>query len=259
MPRPDLCGARNDEKDILMNNNHPVADLHIHSVASGHAFSTVNEIVEAASNRGLKLVSITDHGPAMPGGAHLYHFWNLRVLPKEMNGVRILKGVEANIISSEGEIDIPNDILQQLDVVLVGLHYKCGYEGKTIEENTHTLIRAMERHNINIITHAGNPIFPLDYDVICQKAKENNVAIEFNNSSYVETTSRSGSYKLDLKLAESVKKYKPAVVLGSDAHLSLDVGNFDKAISLIEETGIDKELILNYSVEKVLEFLEKRL
>jgi putative hydrolase len=241
-----------------MNNNHPVADLHIHTIASGHAYSTVKEIVDMAETKGLKLVAITDHGPAMPGGAHLYHFWNLRVFPEKIGNIRILKGAEVNIVGSEGEIDIPKDLLGDLDIVLLALHFNCGYKGKTKEENTHTLIKAMEKHKINVISHAGNPIFPLDYDLLCKKAKENNVAIEFNNSSYTKATSRSGSYKLDLELAVSVKKYRPAVVLGSDAHFALDVGNFEKALSLIEKTGVDKELILNYSAEKVLNFLKDK-
>ena len=67
------------------------ADLHVHTVASGHAYSTVEEITREAARRGLTLVGITDHGPGLPGGAHQYHFWNLRILPEVLNGVRILK------------------------------------------------------------------------------------------------------------------------------------------------------------------------
>lgn len=235
----------------------PIADLHIHTVASGHAFSTIKEVVDTAKEKRVKLVAITDHGPAMPGGAHLYHFWNLRVLPEEMDGVRVLKGAEANITGPNGEIDLPLDLLKHLNIILVALHYKCGYKGETKEENTRTLLKAMENHKINIIAHAGNPIYPLDFDAICMKAKEKNIAIEFNNSSYESSTSRSGSYELDLELAKFVKKHKNIIALGSDAHLASDVCKFDKAINLLEKTGIDKEQVLNYSVEKVLEFLGK--
>ena len=66
------------------------ADLHVHTVASGHAYSTVSEIVSAARTRGLGLVALLDHGPGCPGGAHPWHFWNMRVLPSTLDGVRIL-------------------------------------------------------------------------------------------------------------------------------------------------------------------------
>ena len=83
-----------------------VADLHIHTVSSGHAYSTVMENVRAAADKGLEMIAITDHGPAMPGGPHEYHFGNMQVLPDELFGVRILKGVEANVIDRAGNLDL---------------------------------------------------------------------------------------------------------------------------------------------------------
>ena len=55
-----------------------VADLHIHSVATGHAYCTINEMAQAAADIGLEMIGITDHGPSMPDGPHLYYFGNLR-------------------------------------------------------------------------------------------------------------------------------------------------------------------------------------
>ncbi len=48
----------------------PIADLHVHSVASGHAFSTIEETCRQAKKKELELVAITNHGPALPGGAN---------------------------------------------------------------------------------------------------------------------------------------------------------------------------------------------
>ena len=79
-------------------------DMHNHTIASGHAYSTVQEIASVASMKGLKYVGITDHGPAMPGGPHIFHIGNQRVLPKVIEGVQVLKGVEANILDQEGSI-----------------------------------------------------------------------------------------------------------------------------------------------------------
>ena len=76
-----------------------LVDLHTHTVSSGHAYNTITENALAASRRGLKLLGMTDHGPSMPGAPHLYHFGNLSIIPEEISGVKILPGVEANIIN----------------------------------------------------------------------------------------------------------------------------------------------------------------
>ena len=57
-----------------------LTDLHIHTVASGHAYSTIEEIARAAGEKGLEIIAITDHTAGMPGGAHDFHFQNLGVV-----------------------------------------------------------------------------------------------------------------------------------------------------------------------------------
>jgi len=64
------------------------ADLHMHTVNSGHAYSTVDELAKTASFKGLKLIAITEHGPNLPGGPHEYFFGNMSIIPNEMYGVK---------------------------------------------------------------------------------------------------------------------------------------------------------------------------
>ena len=77
-------------------------DLHTHALSSGHAYSTVKENIEYAKINNLKYYGISDHGINMPGGPHLFYFQNLKVIPSEVNGVRVLRGMEANIIDYDG-------------------------------------------------------------------------------------------------------------------------------------------------------------
>ena len=56
-------------------------DVHTHTVASGHAYSTIDENVRYASEQGFELVGISDHAPKMPGGTHNFYFLNLRIIP----------------------------------------------------------------------------------------------------------------------------------------------------------------------------------
>ena len=104
-----------------------VADCHFHTISSGHAYSTINEYAEEASEKGLELIGMTDHGPAMLGGPHIYHFDNLKVIPDNLHGVEILKGIEANIIGYDGTIDVEDEKLEalNLDIVISSFHSPC--------------------------------------------------------------------------------------------------------------------------------------
>ena len=82
-----------------------IADLHTHTIASTHAYSTVTEMAQAAADAGLYALALTDHGRRMPGAPGAYYFESLGLIPKELFGVRMLKGMEANITDYEGNID----------------------------------------------------------------------------------------------------------------------------------------------------------
>ncbi len=231
-------------------------DLHTHTVNSGHAYSTLTENVKSASARGLKAIGITDHGPALPGGAHDYHFWNLRILPKELEGVRVYKGIEANIVDDKGRLDLENDALEALDVVLIGFHPKCGYESDDIKKNTTTLIRAMSNPLVHIVVHPGNPWFPVDPDRIVEAAAKYNVMMEMNNSSFV--LSRPGGQDLSRDIGRAVFESGQDIVLGSDAHWSAQVGHLDEALDEVEKIGFPPDRIINTSAERVDDFLRSK-
>ncbi|HEY3375734.1 MAG TPA: phosphatase [Candidatus Aquicultor sp.] len=234
------------------------ADLHVHTVASGHAYSTVDEITREAAKRGLKMVAITDHGPCLPGGAHRYHFWNLRIMPPELHGVRILRGIEANIINEAGEIDLPLDYLEHLDIVLAGFHPSCGYESTTAKKNTETLIRAIQNPVIDAIVHPGNMKFPIKPEPVVEVAAQAGMALELNNSSFLPASSREFAYETDEAIARFAKEQAVPIILSSDAHIYTQVGDVMYAAALAFDVGLPAEQILNTSVEAVLDYLAKR-
>ncbi len=234
------------------------ADLHTHTVASGHAFSTVAENIQGALEKGLKLIGITDHGPGLPGGAHAFHFWNLRILPREVQGIKILRGIEANITDAEGNVDLAEELLETLDIVHLALHTHCGYEDQGAKKNTDTVIKAMENPHVDVLVHPGNRKFPIDPVRIVEAAKENAVLLEVNNSSFLTSTSRAGSYELDLAIINEAREQGIDVVVGSDAHYKDAVGSFGAALELLGSTGFPFDRILNASAEKVIQFLEAK-
>ncbi|OWZ83804.1 phosphatase [Natranaerobius trueperi] len=231
------------------------ADLHTHTISSGHAYSTVKEMAEAASRKGLQMIGITDHGPAMPGGPHLYHFGNLKVLPEELYGVEILQGVEANIVDHDGNIDIPERYLHKLDWIAAGFHPIC-YPGGNLEENTKAMIKALENPFVDVVVHPGNPEFQVNGEKIVKVARDLGKLLELNNSSL--TVSRQGSEENCELIASLVANHGGQVVIGSDAHYCEDVGNLSKALQMAIDSGLTEEHILNTSVSKIKTFLSKR-
>ncbi len=230
-----------------------IADMHTHTVASGHAYSTVNELAQAALRKGLKALAITDHGPALPGGPHLYHFGAMRFIPSWIDGVRILRGVEANIIGPDGALDMPEHYLAKLDFIMAGLHEGCGFDDRGIARNTEAVLLAMASSRIKAISHSGNPEFPVHLEKLVEGALKTGTALEINNSSL--SISRRGSRPNCERLAELIARSGALVMVGSDAHIAQGVGEFDEAVALLEKAGIPAEQVVNSSFERLLDFL----
>lgn len=103
-------------------------DVHTHTLASGHAFSTLQEMVQAAAEKGLKLLGITEHSPGIPGTCDSIYFRNLHVVPRRMYGVDLLLGAEINILNTQGDLDMEEWMMKYLDLKIAGIHSLC-YEG----------------------------------------------------------------------------------------------------------------------------------
>jgi putative hydrolase len=230
-----------------------VADLHVHTVSSGHAYSTIEEYVDQAVKIGLKAIAITDHGSSMPGAPHYYHFANLRMVPDKLRGIRIYRGIEANVIDADGTIDLPPEKFTKLDIVMVAMHPRCGYENQGEEKNTEVLLKAIAKNpEINIIAHPGNRKNPNNIEQTVAAAKEHNNAIEINNNSFL---SRAGSEERCLAFAREVKRQDARVVIGTDSHISTMLGVFTDALKLIKEAGLMEKHVLNTSLKKIDEYL----
>ncbi len=229
------------------------SDLHIHTIASGHGYSTIKEIVDAANEKGLKTIAITDHGLNMPGAPHLYHFTNMISMPRIMQGVEVLRGVEANILDTSGKVDMPDEVMSEyLDIVLAGFHYGTGYQGTTKEENTEAMVAAIKNPHVNIIAHPDNPNYPIDVETVVRAAKEYNKALELNNSSFIV---RPGSIKICIQISRLCKKYNVPVSINSDSHICYNVGEISGVTEIAVKEGIRKSQIINYTTSALKEYL----
>jgi len=229
-----------------------VADLHCHSIASGHAYSTIQELVASAKNIRLGMIALTDHGISLEGSPGIYYFWNMSSFPEVIDGVRVLKGVEANIIDYEGNLDMPENVLEKLDIVIASLHDIC-LEPGTKSQNTAALLNVLKNPNVDIIGHPDNPMYQIDIDEVVSAAKEYGKLIEMNNKSFFV---RRGAEEFTEKIALAAKKYGTKLSCGSDAHSSFEVGSFDIITKIIKDCDIPEELIINTSKEKVCKHLK---
>ncbi|WP_320826836.1 phosphatase [Reinekea sp.] len=235
-----------------------LCDTHSHTIASTHAYSTVHDYMRDAQLNGLQLFSLTDHGPSMPDAPHPWHFGNMKIIPRVVNDIAILRAIEANILPApfantrDRYVDLPDGMLGYLDFAIASFHEPVFAPGNR-RDNTQAMIRAMASGVIQIIGHPGNPNFPVNQDEIVRAAKDCNVLLEINNSSFL--LSRNGSEPHCRTLLELIDKHDGHISLGSDAHISLDVGRFDRTLSILDELGFDERRITTKTPARFLAFL----
>lgn len=229
-------------------------DVHTHTIASGHAFSTLQEMARAAADKGLKLLGITEHSPGIPGTCDPIYFRNLHVVPRQMYGIELLLGAEINILDGEGNIDLDEFYLKMLDIRIAGIHSLC-YTHGTADENTHGMVKVISNPYINIISHPGDGTAKLNFEPIVLASKEHHTLLEINNSSLKPCRNKSEARDNNLEILRLCKKYEVPVILGSDAHISFDIATYDYALQLISETEFPEELIMNTDVKRFKEYL----
>lgn len=236
-------------------------DLHIHSIASGHAFNTIDEIIDYATIKEYLLVGIADHGPNMEGAPHEGYFEMMPRLPKEKGRIKIMYGCEANIINSSGSIDLSDKTIECLDYVIAGLHNRTIYNTNSIENNTQAIVNAISSGKVNIISHPVSLNFPINVTDVVEAALRHNVILELNKTillnalkgEYIKTID---DYRLliEMSLKKGVK-----LIFGSDAHHISEMGISMDQMGLLEyHYGIDFKRLLNHDIENLKNYIKER-
>ena len=228
-------------------------DIHTHTIVSGHAYGTIREMAQAAGDKNLKLLGFAEHGPGIPGTCDPIYFTNLKMVPRVLYGVEIVRGCEANVLN-DGTIFMDQRYLDCLDYAIVGIHRLC-YEDAGIRQNTKNLISCMENKKVFFVSHPDDDHTPLDYEELVPAARDCHVALELNNSSLLKTDQRLNciqNYKRMLSLCQDLQV---PIIVNSDAHDPSYVGRFDEAIDFLKEIDFDSRLILNTSVDKFKSFI----
>lgn len=230
-----------------------VADVHMHSILSGHAFGTVRELAFEAAQRNMKLIGVTEHGPGIPGTCDPILFRNFIDAPRVLYGVEMLYGSETNVLNS-GEVDLDQRHLNCLDYAIAGIHGLC-YENVGAVKNTDNVISCMKNPKVKFISHPDDNNNPVDYPALVQGAKEYGVALELNNSSLRKPKLRPGCVENYKKMLPLCMEYGVPIIVNTDSHDPSQVGDFTLARAFLEQMAFDENLILNNDLEKLKAFL----
>ncbi|MGI6608424.1 MAG: phosphatase [Erysipelotrichaceae bacterium] len=234
-----------------------VCDVHTHTIASGHGYGTIREMAQAAAEKGIELLGISEHGPGIMGTCSPAYFWNIKEsAPEVLYGVEIFHGCELNVLN-DGSISMEDKYFKDLDYGIVGIHLMC-YEDVGAEKNTDNLIECMKHPKVNFIAHPDTDNAPVNYQRLVKAAKKYDVALELNNSSLVKPHLRINCYENYRTMLKLCMEYRTNIIVSSDAHDPQHIGRFDLALELLDDVGFDEDLIVNTTKEKFKEFIARK-
>lgn len=228
-------------------------DLHTHTIASGHAYSTIKEMAHSAAQKGLKLLGITEHAPKMPGTCHDFYFQNYRVFDRNAYEVPILFGVELNILDENGSVDMSPELLKTMDIAIASIHPPC-VRFMNEQETTQSLIRIMHNPNVQIIGHPDDGRYPINYDELARAANATGTLLEVNNASLRPDSYRPNARENYKKMLDACVKHNTSIIMDSDAHIDYDVAYREYSAALIEELQFPESLIVNTDVNKLTKY-----
>ncbi len=221
------------------------ADLHTHTCASGHGTGDrITDMAREAARRSIELLGISDHGPATLGSADLSYFRSLILCERTRFGVELRYGAEANILDAGGALDIPDDILGNLDFCIISMHRPI-YTSGSAAENTRAYIRAMRHKKVRFIGHCDDPRFPVDYRELVQASLSAGVMPELNNVSLLPDSYRKDCRAGAIKLLDTCAVLSCPIILSSDSHGHEHLGEVTEAVNLIQEVNFPETLIRN--------------
>ncbi len=223
-----------------------IADTHTHTLATDHALSTLRDNARAAAALGLKAIAWTEHSPSMPGGPSRILFVSMESMPDELFGVKIIKGVEVNIMGYDGEFDLEDKLLGEMGLVIASMH-TTNLEPLAKEDHTRGWLRVAENPLVDVIGHCGDMRYDFDRQRVLRAFKENGKIVEINAHSF---DVRPGTYLSCEQIARMCAKLEIPVFVSSDAHHEDQIGKVALALEMLERIGFPERLVLNAEEER---------
>jgi len=219
-------------------------DVHMHTVETDGR-NTIEEMAEAARERGYQYMAITDHSKnlAFANGLTeeraLAHIERIRAVDKQMKGIRIFAGIEVDILG-DGSLDLSDSVLEQMDIVIASVHSQFNLDRSAM---TDRLLKAIANPNTSLIGHpTGRQLlrreaYQFDVDAVFKAAAKHRVAMELN--SYPE---RLDLNDVHLRMA---KQHGLKIVINTDSHHTSHMEKLRYGITQARRAWLTKDDVLN--------------
>ncbi len=233
-------------------------DVHMHTVETDGR-NTIEEMAQAARERGYKYMAITDHSKnlAFANGLDdrraVDHISRIRAADKGAVGIRIFAGIEVDILA-DGSLDLSDSVLEQMDLVIASVH---SHFNQSAEEMTARLLKAIENPNVSIIGHPTGRLllrrdaYGFDMDAVLQAAARNKVVMEHN--AYPD--------RLDLcdRHLRQAKQHGVKVVINTDSHHTSHMEKIRFGVLQARRAWLTRDDVLNtLPVEKFADAMKHR-
>ena len=255
--RGEVEAAEHGALPVLVEVDDVVSDLHAHSDWSdGHG--TLREMQEAARARGLSVLAVTDHSPAlkMTGGLDrdkLLKQWEaLDALEGAVDGLTVLRGMEVDI-RADGTLDMDDDMLERMDVVVASVHSRFSMDEAAMTER---VVTALQHPRVNLLGHPTGRLlgqregYAIDLDAVIATAREHDVALEIN--------ANPARLDLDDRWARSAARAGVPIAVNTDAHGPDDFALLRHGILQARRAWLTADQVVNtWTFARLRRFLAK--
>ncbi|QDU38811.1 DNA polymerase/3'-5' exonuclease PolX [Maioricimonas rarisocia] len=236
--------AEDDKLPTLLELDDIRGDLHMHTTATDGTAS-IREMAEAAKERGLKYIAITDHSKrvSMANGLDAErlraHWKEIDKVRKDISGIDVLCGIECDILE-DATLDLPDDVLAEADWVIAVLHYGLKQPREQIMKR---LMTAVKNPHVSIIGHPSGRIVgkrpgaDIDYEELFKAAADHEVLMEIN--------AHPSRLDLDDIQTRAAKEHGIPIVISTDAHSTTGLDVMQYGVYQARRAGLEKKDVAN--------------
>jgi len=240
----EIEAAANHALPELISQHDILGDVHMHTVETDGR-CTIEEMAEAARDRGYKYMAITDHSKNLAFANGLddtraaEHIKRIRTAGEKLDGIRIFAGIEVDILA-DGALDLSDSVLAEMDIVIASVH---SHFNQDRAQMTDRFLKAVDNPNVSLIGHPTGRIllrrdaYQLDIDAILKASAKNKVAMELN--SYPD---RLDLNDFNLRLA---KRHGVKIVINTDAHHTSHMEKIRYGVLQARRAWLTKDDVLN--------------